>query len=74
MLSKEQIKVLDTIAPIEGFEYFSGYCSENSHKIPTIYVISGEFYVVGPEYEIKCKNFEKAIKMYRKAFKDYLHE
>jgi len=74
MLSKEQIRVLGTIAPMDGFEYFSGYCSENSHNLPAIYAISHKFYVVGPGYKIKCKNFEKAIEMYRKTFKDYLHE
>ena len=69
MLSKEQIKVLDTISPADGFRYFSGYCSENSHRLPTIYAISCKFYVVGPEHEIECENFNEAAKEYIKAFR-----
>ena len=69
MLSKEQIQVLGTVAPKDGFRYFSGHCPENSHNLPAIYAISHKFYVVGPGYEIECKNFDEAVKEYIKTFR-----
>ena len=70
MLDEKQVKALNSIRPVDGLRYFSGFMGASLHSIPLIYQHSGKkFCIVGPGHESSHDNLKDAVRTYKKAFK-----